>query len=234
MADILAVLYSGILNIEPGDFENENRDRFLLSKGHACTSLYAALALKGFFPLELLGTYGTNGTILMSHTNHKVPGVELSTGSLGHALPVACGMSLAAKRKKMDYRSFVLLGDGEMNEGSNWESILFAQHHKLDNLVAIIDYNKIQSFGRTDVVMRLEPLADKFRAFNWEVKEVDGHNHEKLWSVLSNLEHNIMPKCIIAHTIKGKGVSFMEDKLLWHYRSPNEAEYKNALFELGK
>ncbi|NQU31799.1 MAG: transketolase, partial [Bacteroidetes bacterium] len=213
MADILAVLYSGILKIDSADTNNENRDRFLLSKGHACTSLYAALALTGFFPINMLDEYGTDGTILMSHASSKVPGVEFSTGSLGHALPVACGLALAAKRKQMNYRSFVLLGDGELNEGSNWESFLFAQHHKLDNLIVVIDYNKIQSFGTTAEVMLLDPLADKLKAFNWEVVEVDGHNHDDLWYAFESFEQNGIPKCVIAHTIKGKGVSFMENKL---------------------
>jgi len=234
MADILAVLYTGILNVNPKNISNPNRDRFLLSKGHACTSLYAALALKGFFPLEKLEEYGTDGTVLMSHASHKVPGVEFSTGSLGHGLPVACGLALAAKRKNMNYRSFVLLGDGELNEGSNWEAFLFAQHHKLDNLFAIIDYNKIQSLGSTDEVITLEPLSEKFKAFNWDVVEVDGHNHKELMSVFTNYENDSRPKCVIAHTVKGKGVSFMENQLLWHYKSPSETEYKAALLELSK
>ena len=234
MADILSVLYNGILNIEPKNPNKENRDRFILSKGHACTSLYATLALKGFFPIEELKTYATDGSRLMSHTNHKVPGVELSTGSLGHGLSVACGLALAAKAKKENWKTYCLLSDGELDEGSNWESILFAAHHQLDNLIAIVDYNKIQAFGDTNDVLNLDPLKDKFVSFGWEVFEIDGHNHQQIENALTENQANKKPLVVIAHTIKGKGVDFMENELLWHYRNPNQEQFEEALKQLNR
>jgi len=231
MADILAVLYGNIIQIDSKDPENPNRDRFFLSKGHACTSLYASLALKGFFSMDLLNTYSQNDSILLSHTSHKVPGVELSTGSLGHALGVACGVALAGKIKKSKWRVFALLSDGELDEGSNWEAILFAPQHELSNLTLIIDYNKIQSFGNTNEVLDLHPLNDKFKSFKWNVIEVDGHNHEALdYSLKNKTDKN--PTVIIAHTIKGKGVDYMENKLLWHYKSPDEKQYSDGLKQI--
>ena len=178
MADLLAVLYSGNLNIDPQHPLSPDRDRFLLSKGHACTALYATLALKNFFPLENLKSYSQNGSFLLSHTSHKVPGVELSTGSLGHALSGSCGMALAGKRQKKNFNVYCLVSDGELDEGSNWEAILFAPHHHLDNLTLIVDYNKIQSFGKVDEVLKLDPLNRKFESFGWEVIEIDGHDHQ--------------------------------------------------------
>ena len=234
MADILSVLYGGLLNIDPSDCAAEDRDRFILSKGHACTSLYATLALKGFFDKALLKTYAQDGSILMSHTSHKVPGVELSTGSLGHALSYGCGLALAAKRKNKAWKTVVLVSDGELDEGSNWESILFAPQHSLDNLILIVDYNKIQSFGRTDEVISLDPLNKKFIAFNWNVLEVDGHDHGALSDAFKKAWENTgKPTVVIAHTIKGKGVSFMEDQLLWHYRSPSPEQYEEAVKQLS-
>jgi len=234
MADLLAVLYSDILKIDPHNSSWEQRDRFLLSKGHACTSLYATLALFDFFSVELLDEYGTNGTFLLSHTSSKIPGVELSTGSLGHALPFACGLALAAKRKAKNYNTYILVSDGELDEGSNWESILFAPQHKLDNLILIVDYNKIQSLGTVEQVLSLESLSKKFEAFNWEVFEIDGHNHTQIYETLSTLRKNKKPKVVIAHTIKGKGIDFMENKLLWHYKSPSEQEYNEGINQLMK
>ena len=177
------------------------------------------LAESGFFPKEWLESYYLDGTRLAGHATHKgTPGFELSTGSLGHALPVACGMTLAGKRDGKDYRAFVVLSDGECDEGSNWEAALFAPQHELDNLVVIIDYNKIQSLGRVKEVIDLDPLADKWRAFSWGVRELDGHDLAALDDALSNVPFEQgKPSCIVAHTVKGKGVSFMEDKLLWHY-----------------
>jgi transketolase len=170
----------------------------------------------------------------MSHISHKVPGVEFSTGSLGHGLPFGCGKALAAKRKKKNWRTFVILSDGELDEGSNWEAILFAPHHRLDNLVAIVDYNKIQSLGSVKEVLDLHPLADKFRAFNWAVKEIDGHNHAEISVTLKNLPFESgRPSCLIAHTVKGKGVDFMENELVWHYRSPGDEQVREALMQLG-
>ena len=234
MADLLAVLYGEILQVRPKDPRWPERDRFILSKGHCCTALYATLALRDFFPVKELDTYGQDGSRLMSHVSHKVPGVEFSTGSLGHGLPFGCGKALAAKRREKNWRVFVMLSDGELDEGSNWEAILFAPQHKLDNLVAIVDYNKIQSLGGVKEVLDLHPLAEKFRAFNWSVKEIDGHNHGGISAALQTLPFETgKPSCLIAHTVKRKGVSFMEDKLLWHYKSPDAGQLQQALGELG-
>ncbi len=231
MTDILAVLYERILKVDAQDPESSNRDRFFLSKGHACTSLYATLALKGFFPMELLNSYSKNDSILLSHTSHKIPGVELSTGSLGHALGVACGVALAGKIKNAKWRVYALLSDGELDEGSNWEAILFAPQHQLTNITLIIDYNKIQSLGNVKDVIDLHPLNDKFKAFNWNVIEVDGHDHEALHSAFTE-GTNTQPTVIIAHTIKGKGVDFMENKLLWHYKSPDQEQFEQGLSQI--
>lgn len=231
MADILAVLYSDILKIDPAVPKDENRDRFFLSKGHACTGLYATLALKGFFDMSELDRYSQNGSMLLSHVSHNIPGVELSTGSLGHALPVACGIALAAKRQKRNFKVYALLSDGELDEGSNWEAILFAAHHKLDNLICIIDYNKIQSFGSVKEVINLHPLKEKFDVFNWKAVEIDGHNHDEIRNSLIVKTDN-KPLCIVANTIKGKGVDFMQEKLLWHYRSPSVEQLEQALKQI--
>jgi transketolase len=234
MADLLAVLYGEILRVKPGQPDWPERDRFILSKGHSCTGVYATLALRGFFPLAELQTYGQDGSRLMSHISHRVPGVEFSTGSLGHGLPFGCGKALAAKRQKKNWRVFAMLSDGELDEGSNWEAILFAPQHRLDNLVAIVDYNKIQSLGSVKDVLDLHPLAEKFRAFNWAVREIDGHDHAAISTALKALPFESgKPGCLIAHTVKGKGVDFMENKLLWHYRTPNAEQVKNALGQLG-
>ena len=235
MADILAVLYTDILKYDPQNPAWDGRDRFILSKGHACVSLYAALALKGFFPTEQLTTYGKNGSKLLCHISHHVPGVEFSAGSLGHGLPFAVGIALAAKRKHKDFRSFVVVGDGEMDEGSNWEALMFAGHHHLNNLCTIIDYNKIQSLGTTEEVMTLEPLADKLKAFNCRVINIDGHNHTELLTAFRQFEVEPgQPTVIIANTIKGKGVSYMENNLAWHYKSPNDEQLKTAMEEIGQ
>lgn len=234
-ADILAVLYNEVLDVSPETAQAPSRDRLFYSKGHACTSLYAALELRGFFqPHELSEGFTTDGSYFTSHVNHRLPGIELSTGSLGHALGVSCGTALAGLRRQLPYTVFTILSDGELDEGSNWEAILFAAHQKLDNLVAIVDYNKIQSFGSVAEVMNLEPLADKFRAFNWDLQEVDGHDIHALSKTLlaAKKERIGKPKCIVAHTIKGRGVSFMEEELAWHYRSPSKDDYENARNEL--
>ncbi|TKC91822.1 transketolase [Trinickia terrae] len=235
-ADILAVLYNEVLDIAPETAHSPTRDRLFYSKGHACTALYAALELRGFFePHELSEGFTADGSYFTSHINHRIPGVELSTGSLGHALGVSCGVALAGLRRNIPYTVFTILSDGELDEGSNWEAILFAAHQKLDNLVAIVDYNKIQSFGSVAQVMNLEPLADKFRAFNWIVHEVDGHDIEALSKTLAaaKADRSGAPKCIVGHTVKGKGVSFMEQELAWHYRSPGSEDYEKARIELG-
>jgi transketolase len=234
IADILAVLYSDVLCIDPAKPNWLERDRFLMSKGHAGAILYAVLAERGFFPLNWLDTYYQTGSILEGHVSGRVPGVELSTGSLGHGLPIGCGMALAAKRDQKDYRIFVLLSDGELDEGSNWEAILFAPQHKLDNLVVIIDHNRLQGFGNVDSIIDLTPLRDKWSAFRWGVCEVDGHVPEEIRAALTKMPvESGRPSVVIAHTIKGKGVSFMENQLSWHYKSPDEEQFRQALDELG-
>lgn len=235
MADILAVLYGGILQVNPIRPNWPDRDRFILSKGHGCAALYAVLAERGFFPKEWLETYCQDGGKLPGHiTSHGIPGVEVSTGSLGHGLSIGCGMALAGKHDGRPYRVFVLLSDGECDEGSTWEAALFAPHHHLDNLIAIIDYNKIQSFGTVKEALDLEPLVGKWRAFGWAVQEIDGHNLEEIGDALLKVPfESRRPSCIIAHTIKGKGVSFMENQLAWHYKSPNAEQLRQALAGLG-
>jgi transketolase len=234
IADILSVLYTQILQVDPANPDWPDRDRLVLSKGHATSILYATLAERGFFPVEWLAEYCKEGSKLLGHVSHHVPGAEVSTGSLGHGLPIACGMALAAKRDGGPSRTFVILSDGELDEGSCWEAILFAGHHRLSNLTAIVDYNKIQSFGTVKEVLDLEPLADKWRAFHWHTVEVDGHDLSQLEKTLGQvpLEPD-RPTAIIAHTVKGKGVSFMENRLEWHYKSPNPAQLEQALKELG-
>lgn len=233
VADILAGLYFKILRIDPANAAWPDRDRFILSKGHAAAILYAVLAEKGFFPKEGLDTYCQDGSLLTGHVSHDVPGVEVSTGSLGHGLSIGCGMALAGKRGDKPYRTFVLLSEGELDEGSTWEAVLFASHHRLDNVVAIVDYNKIQSFGTVKEVMDLEPLAEKWKAFKWAVREIDGHNDGQIENALLHIPFEQgKPSVIIAHTLKGKGVSFMENKLEWHYKAPNLEELKQALKEM--
>lgn len=234
IADILAVLYGSILNYRIDEAKWPDRDRFILSKGHAGAGVYAALAEMGFMPIDKLKTHYQDGSDLSGHVSHKgIPGVDLSTGSLGHGLPVAAGMALSAKIDKKQHRVFVLMSDGECDEGSNWEAILFSAHHKLDNLVAIIDRNKLQSIHSTEDTLKLEPFAEKWRAFGWNVIELDGHNHDSLFDAFLERETaSGKPLCVIAGTTKGKGVSFMENQVLWHYRSPQGDEYDAAISEL--
>ena len=232
-ADILAVLYGSVLSFDPSRPDLPDRDRLVVSKGHAAAIVYAVLAETGFLPIEELATFSCDGSRLAGHVTATVPGIEISTGSLGHGLPVAAGMALAAARAGASWRSFCLLSDGELDEGSNWEAIQFAQHARLSNLIAIIDYNKIQSFGTVAEVSDLHPLAEKFRAFNWAVAEIDGHDHEALRAALAGASPQAgRPTAVICHTVKGKGVSFMEGHLLWHYRSPDAAQLEEALREL--
>lgn len=233
ICDIVAVLYGQVLRLDPKQPAAPQRDRFILSKGHACVAVYAALAETGFFPRDDLLNYGKDHSVLMNHISHKVAGVEFSTGSLGHGLPFGAGKALAAKRLKHAWRTFVVLGDGELGEGSNWEAMMFAAHHQLDNLVAIVDYNKLQSLTTVDKTLSIEPLADKLRAFGWAVREVDGHNHATLKDLLSSSPWEPgKPSFLIAHTTKGKGVSFMEDSVAWHYKSPSADQLAQALEEL--
>jgi transketolase len=231
--DILVILYEYILNTRPEIIKDPKRDRFILSKGHGCAALYAVLAEKDFFPIQWLEDFYVDGSKLLGHATFGVPGIEFSTGSLGHGLSVSCGMAYAAKYDNLNSRVFTLLSDGECDEGSTWEAALFAPHHKLDNLIAIIDYNKMQALGSTRNVMELEPFVDKWTAFGWAVKEVDGHDHSILKSSLREVPFcSGKPSCLVAHTVKGKGVSFMENEIKWHYRSPDENETRKALMEL--
>ena len=286
MIDILAVLYADTMRVRPEAPGWPERDRLIVSKGHGAVGLYAILGELGFFPREELDTYGTDGARLMGHVSHRVPGVELSTGSLGHGLPVAGGLALGLPASRV----FCVLGDGELDEGSNWEAAMFAAHHRLGNLTAIVDHNRIQSLGRVEDVLSLGSIAAKFAAFGWRTVEVDGHDHDALrdalsgegapWSeeraeggtvggsaegrdarlldasfgVVPQVEgvpkgdaktfgiesagnafqvHRIRPLCIVAHTVKGKGVDFMEDSLAWHYKSPDDAQLAEALRQVG-
>jgi transketolase len=235
MTDLLAVLYGCVLRVDPARPDWDDRDRFLLSKGHGAAALYATLAERGFFPVEWLETYCRDGTRLAGHATHYgVPGVEVSSGSLGHGLSFACGMALAGKRGGRPYRVFALLSDGECDEGSIWEAALFAPHHRLDNLVAVVDYNKIQSFGTVREVLDLEPVAAKWRAFGWAVREIDGHDHRQIHKALAAVPFQPgQPSAVVAHTVKGKGIGFMEDQLDWHYKSPDAGQLAAALAELG-
>jgi transketolase len=232
-ADIFTALYWSAARVRPEEPSWLDRDRIILSKGHCCSALYATLAVRGFFPIEELVSFGKDGSRLMAHASRDVPGVEFSTGSLGHGLPFGVGRALAAMRRGLPWRTFVVLSDGELDEGSNWEAFLFAAHHGLDNLVAIIDYNKIQSLGSVPEVMGLEPLAAKLTAFNWAVREVDGHCLQELRQAMQAVPWTQgRPSCLIAHTTKGKGVDFMENDLAWHYKSPSNAELAAALEQL--
>jgi transketolase len=234
MAELLAVLYGGVLRVDPSALESPDRDRFVLSKGHGCAGLYAVLAERGFFPPARLGDFYQDGTRMAGHvTRGGIAGVEVSTGALGHGLSIACGMALAGRRDRRLFRVFALLSDGECDEGATWEAALLAAHHRLDTLVAIVDYNKIQSLGTVKEVLDLEPLAQKWQAFGWEAREINGHDIAEIHRVLSQIPLAPgRPTCVVAHTVKGKGVTFMENNLLWHYRAPDAAEVARALAEL--
>ncbi len=230
--DILAVLYESILAFDPGNPNWPDRDRFILSKGHAAAALYAVLARQGVLDSSQLATYGKANSLLEEHPSPSLPGVEAATGSLGHGLPIANGIALASRIQKKSFRVFALLSDGECNEGSVWEAAMFAARHKLSNLCAIVDFNKWQATGRSQEVLALDPLADKWRAFGWAVEEVDGHDHRQLESKLL-AKPGQLPRMFIAHTVKGKGISFMEDDNNWHYRVPTREEINIARVELG-
>jgi transketolase len=231
--DILTVLYYNIMNIDPSNPKYEDRDRFILSKGHSVESFYCILADKGFFPKEELRTFSQFGSKFIGHPNNKVPGVEVNTGALGHGLSIGVGMALAAKMNKKSYRVYTVMGDGEQAEGSVWEAAMSAAHYKLDNLIGILDRNKLQISGCTEDIMGLEPLSDKWRSFGWEVVEVDGNNVEELLKTFKSLPvKRDKPTIILAHTIKGKGVSYMENVAKWHHGVPSEEEYKTAINEL--
>jgi len=230
--DVLNVLYNRILKVSPETFSSPNRDRYVQSKGHSVEALYAVLADRGFFPGADLKTICRYRSHYVGHPTRHIPGIEMNTGALGHGLPICIGMALAAKMDLASYRVFTLLGDGELTEGSNWEAGLAAAHYKLDNLTAIIDHNTLQITGHTRDVMSNEPLDEKWRAFGWVVKVVDGHDYAALTEALSKPAEIGKPTCIIANTTKGKGVSFMENVAKWHHGVPSEAEFQQALSEL--
>jgi transketolase len=232
--DILVTLYFAVLRIDPGRPNDPERDRFILSKGHSAVALYTTLAYRGFIAREELDTFAQPLSRLNGHPDrNKVPGVETNTGPLGHGLPVAVGAALAARLQDSSWRVFALTGDGELQEGSNWEAAMSAAHYKLDNLTVIVDRNRLQQGDWTEQTMHLEPLADKWRAFGWSVREVDGHNIAQLLETFAQVPFEAgKPNCIIAHTHKGQGVSLMRDKAAWHHRVPNAEELATALKEL--
>lgn len=231
VVDILATLYSGSANISKESAAELDRDIVILSKGHSAAALYAILSLTDFFPQEWLESYCKNGAQLGGHvTSKRVPGIELSTGSLGHGLPYGAGIALSRKRSSTLGRIFVILSDGECDEGTTWESALIANHHDLDNLLVVIDRNGIQSLASTEATLQLEPLAEKWKSFGWNVLVCNGHNFQELNEVFKKKAKG--PTCIIANTTKGNGVSFMENSVLWHYRSPGSEELSQALREL--
>lgn len=235
IVDILTVLYFRSLRIDPCEPLAPERDRFILSKGHACSALYATLAERGFSSVQALSTYEMDGGVLPGHPDRKsIPGIEVSTGSLGHGLSIGVGMAIAGKQGGHPYRAFVLLSDGECDEGGVWEAAMSASQFKLDNLVAIVDANGLQGMGRIEQIMNLAPFADKWRAFGWAVQEMDGHDLSQLERVFATVPFERgRPSVVIAQTVKGKGVSYMEDQVAWHYKSPNPAELKTALKQLA-
>jgi len=233
--DILTAAYWGVLNVDPSNPTDQNRDRFILSKGHAAMAIYATLATRGYFPVEELSTYNMDGGRLAEHPPANIlPGIEAATGSLGHGLPIGVGMSLAAKIHGLNYRVYALLSDGENNEGSVWEAAMFAAAQKLSNLCVIVDYNKWQATARSNETLQLAPLREKWASFGWDAYEIDGHDVEQLVNFMGRMPNGSgKPVALIAHTIKGKGVSFMEDDNNWHYRSPTAQEVEFAFKELG-
>jgi transketolase len=230
--DILNVLYNRVLRVSPQTFRDPHRDRYVQSKGHSIEALYVVLADRGFFPEAELDSLCRYQSRFVGHPTRKVPGIEMNTGALGHGLSISVGLGLAEKMDQAGYRVFTLLGDGELAEGSNWEAAMAAAHHKLDNLTAILDHNTLQITGRTRDVCSNEPLDEKFRAFGWTVHTVNGHDVSELTAALSQPPGDGKPTCIIANTVKGKGVSFMEDVAKWHHRVPSEQELRQALGEL--
>ncbi|MDE3176552.1 MAG: transketolase [Pseudomonadota bacterium] len=233
VTDILATLFFGVLRLDPTTPRAPERDRFILSKGHCAAALYSTLALRGFMPVEALATFMQPLSALNGHPNRrKIPGVEANTGPLGHGLPIGVGCAIAAKLARASWRTYVVLGDGELQEGSNWEAAMCAGHRGLDNLVAVVDRNRLQQGARTEDTNRLEPLGDRWRAFGWDVVECDGHDHAALYQAFV-APHEGRPRCAIANTIKGKGVSFIEDRVEWHHKVPSSEQIELALRELA-
>ena len=233
VTDILTTLFFSVLRLDPQEPERFDRDRFILSKGHCAAALYTMLALRGFIARDLLLDYMKPFSVLNGHPNRlKVAGVEANTGPLGHGLPIGVGCAIASRLSGAGWRTYVVLGDGELQEGSNWEAAMSAGHRGLDNLVAVVDRNRLQQGARTEDTNRLEPLADKWRAFGWDVREIDGHDHDQLYRAFTG-EHPGKPLCVIAATIKGKGVSFIEDRVEWHHKVPTSGQVESALKELA-
>jgi transketolase len=231
--DLLNVLYNRVLRANPESFGDPHRDRYVQSKGHSVEALYVVLADRGFFPEADLETLCQAGSHYVGHPTRKVCGIEMNTGALGHGLPICVGMALGGKKDGADYRVFTLLGDGELAEGSNWEAAMSAAHYRLDNLVAIVDWNGLQITGRTTQICRIDPLVEKFAAFGWSVREVDGHNIEELVRIFGEVPFAAgKPNLIVAHTVKGKGIGFMEDVVRWHHGVPDDDEFARAMEEL--
>jgi transketolase len=234
MADLITVLYTRILRVDPKNPDDPDRDRFLLSKGHGGGAVYATLAELGFFPKDWLMTYYCDAGKLSGHISHYVPGVEFSTGSLGHGLPVAVGMAIAARQAGRNHRIFCMISDGDCDEGSTWEAIMMAAQHHLDNITVIVDYNRVQALGHVEDVIELEPFADKLKLFRWAVREIDGHDYQQIEDALTDLPiEKGKPSIIIARTTKGKGISWMEDTVSCHYGSVTDEQLAKALKELG-
>ncbi len=232
VADILTTLFFGVMRLDPAHPDWPGRDRFVLSKGHCSAALYAVLARLGLFPTAELATFMAPLSRLNGHPNRKIPGVEANTGPLGHGLPIGVGCAIAARIQGADWRTFVVLGDGELQEGSNWEAAMAASHRGLSNLTAVVDRNRLQQGARTEDTNRLEPLADKWRAFGWEVMDVDGHDHAALLTAFTTPRSD-QPRCVIARTIKGKGGSFMEDRVEWHHKVPTPDQITQIRAELA-
>ena len=233
--DFLTYIYSSELKFDLNNLNDPDRDRLILSKGHACLALYWTLVEFGFFPKKILLDYGKDGSLLAGHPEaDKVPGVEISSGSLGHGPAFGLGMAYAAKLKKQKFQTYVIVGDGETNEGAVWETVLSASQLKLDNFVMVIDNNKLESLDSTDNILKVEPLTDKFEAFGFDVKSIDGHNFEEISDLFNSFlkNENGRPKCIVLNTIKGSGISYMENDTKWHSRAPSEKEFHDGLIEL--
>ena len=232
-ADIMTALYCDVMRIDPNDPKRPDRDRFFLSKGHSCEVYYAILAEKGFFPKAELATFSQPGSRILGHPNNAVPGVEMCTGALGHGLPIGVGSALGAKRSGQNYNVYVLMGDGEQAEGSVWEAAMAGANYHLDNLWAIIDRNHLQISGNTEDVMALEQFREKWQAFGWDVEEVDGNDMNALLSYFHSDRPSGKPHCLIAHTVKAKGLPFAENKAEWHHKVPNDEQLLEGYRALG-